>query len=124
MKIRMGFVSNSSSSSFIIDAERYSLEKVKDIIQKLLVVHEEVNGEKLEIDSVCSIHEFENCDEYCAWLKDLYGQFDCCEEVKINEIRGAIGNGKCIQVDSADDNSIPCEIHEMLQHISVTWERI
>jgi hypothetical protein len=80
MKIRTGFVSNSSSSSFIIEKKDISLTQLKKIRN-----HVEA-GRKLGI---------ENADEMNAWeieeTEDTITGKTCVDNYKIGELFDAIG---------------------------------
>jgi hypothetical protein len=135
MKIRTGFVSNSSSSSFIIDGDEYSVDQIRKIIE-LGIKIEEVVGEyrkyvpdrKLPtLKQTCRISEAPNCDKFIRRIEKYQGigtEFEtpemreaCKEETMYT--RNRMGRRKCIIVDSVRDNSIPWRIQEVLETIAV-----
>lgn len=93
MKIRKGFVSNSSSSSFIINSNNFNIEEVKEIME----------GIKSEMISEDSDTWFEydvriitpEIYKYDDWYMDS----------------SDIGN---IEVSSRDDNSIPGDAFDII----------
>jgi hypothetical protein len=56
-KIRTGFVSNSSSSSFVIDANKYSEATIREYINILLDAHNLISGYGQTIDDICTIRK-------------------------------------------------------------------
>lgn len=106
MKIRNGFVSNSSSSSFIINtqSEYYndlSIEDVTDIMDKLLEV---VKIYKDIQDNVYTIELLPNNSKIIKKRKE-YGYEDHIEVI----------DNQIIYIESTDDNSIPYFIQQFLE---------
>jgi len=112
MKIRNGFVSNSSSSSFLIDATKYSKEKVTEYIESLLVAHNIIENTDLSLEDICFINNtsgsvfFKEVAEFYSANKDLVH-------------RDADKYPDCIVVDSTSDNSIPWNIQDALERIAI-----
>lgn len=111
MKIRTGFVSNSSSSSFIINASEFSLDKIKNFIEELVSAYNELKDENYSVDSICTIYE-SNVEEFNKLIKrrgyeDYSGYV--CED----------GATKVIRIDSTHDNSIPYLIDSALDSICI-----
>ena len=102
MKIRNGFVSNSSSSSFICDT-KMSVEEVRDKLQKIVEFYNDMTDERLMFDEV--FHEpFVSDDSYCnsSWADHYYAMKE--------------SKGKII-IESAGDNSIPYLLMDFIESI-------
>lgn len=131
MKIRIGYVSNSSSSSFILDGEKYTVEQVTKIIELGLQIEKVVNDaceyKTRSIDKICTVREVANCDSFIQDMKEFYCYDDNNESDSTyaadfrhesKYIKDGLGNKKCIIVDSVGDNSIPWRIQEILESIA------
>jgi len=115
MKSRSGFVSNSSSTSFLIDGSKYSVDHITRYIKALLDAENIVSEEQLSMDDICTVFEC-NADDFlkeCARF-DHWGRK---EDQYIHKDSGKYG--KCVQVDSTGDNSIPWSIQEALENIAI-----
>lgn len=100
MKIRDGFVSNSSCSSFLVKDNR-SEREVKEIMGKIVDAWNTVS----ENEQKCYDHDWEVVTlsaEDVKDIKDYYG-VDCHENQ--------------IMIKSASDNSIPYGIVSLLEHV-------
>lgn len=107
MKIRSGFVSNSSSSSFIIAQKKYSLETIKNYISKLLEAENFIEKTNLSLDDICKVYEEDSVNQLNSMI-DKYWKED-----------HIYFEGKIIVVDSTGDNSIPWSIQEALENIAI-----
>ena len=110
MKMRIGFVSNSSSSSFILDGNKFTKDKIEEYITTMAAVDKLVHDTDYEtINDFCTIYEDKSPKIFNERLKDHYG--DRAGNIK--------HKGKVIIVDSTSDNSIPRPIQEALESISL-----
>jgi hypothetical protein len=109
MKIRNGFVSNSSSSCFVCqtgyccDNKNYTIEETEGILQKILDFYNEIFGED------------ENFSE-------VFGEIKIADEKDMDSLeyytRGWDGDtikGK-ILIYSCEDNSIPYEVFDIIEN--------
>lgn len=106
MKVRSGFVSNSSSSSFILDASKYNVQQIKDYITKLLEAYSIITKDNLTFKDICKISEEDSIDRISNVINRYYGE-------TISH------KGKILLIDSTHDNSIPWSIQEALIDISL-----
>jgi len=100
MKIRLGFVSNSSSSSFVCNYYRkkteYTTEETKEILQKILDFYNDIYEQTLSFEKV-----FE--EPYIGSQKDVDGLDDFFGTEYPRHERA---NGKII-INNQKENSIP-----------------
>ena len=115
MKIRSGFVSNSSSSSFILDGTKYTEFQIREIIEKMLevmVITDPDEPKIKSVDDICSIYKQDSAKPFIAEVKS----FSYRDETKYLE---EITKGKpVIIVDSTSDNSISWPIQRFLEGIA------
>ena len=121
-KIRNGFVSNSSSSSFIINADKYDEDRIRNFIQALIDAHnimrDESKGE-LRMEDVCEIYTSASIKAFaerivdCDWynLKGL--EKNKRIEQIVEELKPDFPNDVVI-IDSVGENSIPYSMQEEL----------
>lgn len=107
MKNRSGFVSNSSSTSFVIDANKYSGAKVKAYIEKLIQAENDLEGESYTLDDICTIIDGASISAFNNQL-DGYFHSSAIEH-----------DGPIVLVESTGDNSIPWSIQESLERIAL-----
>jgi hypothetical protein len=113
MKHRKGFVSNSSSDSFLLVSTK-SAEQFKEWLQKVYTVVEEVDD---NIDNILTIYEIDKKGAE-AFNKEITDYSSLRRNGNyINNIIEASGETghKIIRVDSTQDNSIPWSIQELLE---------
>lgn len=113
MKIRNGFVSNSSSSSFIIDPKTTTIEKVEEYIEKLVEAHNILADNKITMSDICVVYK-QRGEQFFEKILKYYNPSTYIIE-KYNKCK----NIECIVVDSTGDNSIPWEIQDALESISI-----
>jgi hypothetical protein len=121
MKIRTGFISNSSSSSFLIDATKYSKHKIEQYIKALLEAEDIINGNaNIFINDVCTIIENPSAEKY---LSEVLAYRTYPKKPTSNEISATMQMyktsfpGKVVEVHSIGDNSIPWPIQDALERI-------
>lgn len=107
MKNRIGFVSNSSSTSFVIDARKYSSVKIKSYIEALINAENELEGESYTLDDICQIIDGASIDIFNSQLDGYF------HNSKIEH------DGPIVLVESTRDNSIPWSIQEALENIAL-----
>ncbi len=113
MKVRMGFVSNSSSSSFICKT-KMSLSQVKEKLEKIHSFYWEVIKDSEEDYYLGKsfndmfFKPFEGNKEYDKKLKD----WDYLKEYGVDGT--TVGK---IVIESAEDNSIPYEMFELIEKV-------
>lgn len=118
MKIRSGFVSNSSSSSFLIDVRKYNIEDIKCYIEKLLDAENFIRKSDISIDDICTV-EYINSVEYIfdkafKYKHNSYLGKDHQRYIKRNSENYPKG---AVIINSIDDNSIPWNIQDSLHNI-------
>lgn len=119
MKTRNGFVSNSSSSSFIIKDK--SEKKVRNYIRTLLDAENQLEGGNKSIDDICTTSTTNNVHthafEYYNWgnygKEITFDQYKKLHDIKKDE--------PGVVVESTDDNSIPWAIQEALSNIGTRY---
>ncbi len=99
MKLRVGFVSNSSSASFICDVTM-SAEEVETKLRKILEGYNQMMEENHVFENVFRAPYVAGKIVHEGW-EDSYPEFNDCE-------------GKII-IDSADDNSIPYPLFDIIE---------
>ena len=92
MKIRQGFVSNSSSASFVIIKQGLTDEQIHAIKNHIDVALDKANSLKLERDTYGSYDYYGYLDEHDAWnvsetkrlffLETTMANFDVCDFLK------------------------------------------
>lgn len=119
MKIRNGFVSNSSSSCFVCnpmggisdyakDYKNYTVEEAKEILRKMLGFYNEILGEDLEFDKVFGDIKIAE-EEDIKFLKE-WDEHWVRERVE----------GKLL-ICSSCDNTIPYELFEFISTKFHAW---
>ena len=127
MKIRLGFVSNSSSTSFYFEPDKVSIEEVRRIVENFLGTS--------EYRGTCSIYETDDTSEIikdlasynAPWVHsggDSQLTWDQAEIKRKNlclvEERKIVKTfpRRIIIVDSFGDNTIPGELQDLLEDIA------
>lgn len=111
MKIRNGFVSNSSSSSFILDGNKYSVEIIGEYISKLLEAENLIQHSDKKVDDICTIKKYNYVEDY---YKDSY-----IEDYEEYGYKRVVCDCPVIVVDSVRDNSIPWAVQSPLEDIAL-----
>lgn len=114
MKTRLGFVSNSSSTSFYIDASKYSENQVISVIGKLIETLK-ITEQNLDytVDDICciSIKDKQQLKESLRCTEDWFKKYYYNLIETIDRYKDNI-----IVIDSNEDNSIPYEIQEFIEN--------
>jgi len=98
MKVRVGFVSNSSSASFYINSSMHTKEEVRSAIY--------------DMNAETGFQISQSTNEEVAKIISESGYFG---DASIDSIKSRLPYN-CIVVDSTRDNSIPYEVQEMLEY--------
>ena len=117
MKLRLGFVSNSSSEAFLISGSKTPEEIEKDL-HTILAAYNTVTGRSLAFGSVFESPRYASQGDY-AHLADY-----CGESWIKGELAKAAANPKTVIVYSFGDNSIPSGIIEFIEDVYEDVERI
>ncbi len=117
MKIRQGFVSNSSSSSFILDGNKFTVGKLKSAIKNVMIATHTVTPEEcvhIDPDLVCKIHAEKTGMDFLNQVK-MYHDY-CVDEGFFNK---EDYDKPVIIIDSLESNSIPWPVQQFLEGIAI-----
>jgi len=107
MKLRTNFISNSSSSSFLIDSNKYSLKRVEHIMEKAIELYNIIHPNDQLNSGIYNIEK-----RYIKYYeKHIHSQTKKTDEFNNNVM--------LYVVKSTDDNSIPETITTVLREISL-----
>jgi hypothetical protein len=115
MKTRYGFVSNSSSTSFIIKDK--SEENVRRYITSLLDARNQINNENRRVDDICTIHTTNDVNIYIFNYYDYYHYGNKITFDQYKKLENITKEEQGVIVESTSDNSIPLFIKEALEEI-------
>lgn len=111
MKIRVGFVSNSSSSSFVCSLDnKYTIEQTEFILEKLIEMYNEIFS--LYDDNFCPIRFDEIFGEIRFLTKDDLNRFKDFN-IDIEYLETVVG--KTLLIEGFGDNSIPSSLFDMIE---------
>jgi len=116
MKIRQGFVSNSSSSSFICSST-LSVKEAEEKLKAMVTFYNELYGTAHQFEDVFQkpfkITKDKKSKEYLGYIADwIFGenpQYVRCVKEKKDM------NGKLI-INGSEDNSVPYELFELIEN--------
>ena len=110
MKTRMDFVTNSSSSSFVVKDSWYEKniteENLREDLEKMLEMHEALTGEHKEIGDILTITPVENTEEIARRYEDIWWNLS---EEELEDMEG----GKFIII--TEENSVPYPVLKMIE---------
>ena len=101
MKMRSGFVSNSSSSSFVCQT-KMTIKEVEEALHQLLNFYNEFSGENLKFNKVFK-KPFYPTKEFVKNMNENWGHlyYDYSEDKMV--------------IESTDDNSIPYALFNLIE---------
>lgn len=109
MITRSDFVTNSSSSSFVVKGSWYDRditeESLREDLEKMLEIHEALTGQHKEIDDILTITPVENIEEIAKRYKEVWWGL---REEELKDMEG----GKFIII--TDENSVPYPVLSMI----------
>jgi len=108
VKTRNGFVSNSSSSSFIV-MTNHTEQEIRDILQKMITFHNDIYGKSLQFSDI--FLEPTLVDENILKLLKEFDS-DILERHKREDLIG-----KKFEIRSASDNTIPYYMHLLISQV-------
>lgn len=117
MKLRLGFVSNSSSEAFLIAGGKTPAQ-IEDDLRAMLEVYNTITGCHLEFDGVFKTPRHPNEGDYSHLA--TY----CSDSWVKGELTRARANSKTVIIYSSDDNSIPWGIMEFIEGVYDDVDRI
>jgi hypothetical protein len=113
MKLRAGFVSNSSSGSFIFPKEM-SVERVKEVLKKTEDFLSDVNGEKVVhgLEKIRIFTDKTSKGRYWDTIESIHDYY------KHTDPKDYFG---CVIADTIKDNSCPYEVRVILEQLGVRY---
>jgi hypothetical protein len=120
MKIRLGFISNSSTTSFILDGTKYSASLIREVIENVLKAVSLIDKEEFIVDDICEIYERSSGQEFLNQIKGFYeGMNHDYYDEEIKYLDKGQFDKPAIIVDSTFSNSIPWPVQEFLEGIAI-----
>ena len=132
MKIRNGFVSNSSSTSFLLNGSAYTIEQITEVLKLGLEIEKLLFPERDErsIGEMCEIRMDPDCNNFLDMMRTYMAVDDDEDGDTAAQVNRAFVNNReyvidrlenkpCIVINSTGDNTIPYRIQEILESISV-----
>lgn len=116
MKTRQGFVSNSSSSSFICMKDGMTVERATEIMDTLVDMYKVIN-DRSEYPFTSDDYKISIADD--EWLEEMEGWFECYRDGYNYYLGEGLKDpqkfkGKII-IDSTCDNTIPYVLFDLME---------